>query len=392
LVLDDLTNKDSYLSDKYIVVALSGGVDSVVLLHYLCKHYPGQVRAVHINHNLSMYCHQWQGFCESLCKKSEIDFTSVDISIENTSNIEEIARKKRYLSLTSELKDNEVLCTAHHQDDQAETLLLQLFRGCGVAGLAAMPNSKQLDNGELYRPFLALSRKQILEYAVSNHLGWIEDDSNHNLNFRRNLLRLEYVPNLAKVFQGLVANIARSAKHQSDALDLIRQLAEMDIESNALIKNGKLQTEGLMRLSGTRAINVIRHHLNQLNYLSPSEKVMAEIITLIGAKEDAKSLVAWRDYELRRFQGELYFIDKKTPQQIRDCPHFVEFSNLPNFAIHFRQEGQKVKLKGKGHSQSLKKVLQEANIPPWERQTLRMYYVEGELRAMECIGEMTEVK
>jgi len=392
LALDDLTNKDNYLSDKNIVVALSGGVDSVVLLHYLCEHYPGQVRAVHINHNLSMYCHQWQSFCESLCKKAKVDFTSIDISIENTSNIEEIARKKRYLSLTSELKDNEILCTAHHQDDQAETLLLQLFRGCGVAGLAAMPSSKQLDNGELYRPFLSLSRKQILEYAVSNHLGWIEDDSNHNLNFRRNLLRLEYVPSLAKVFPGLVANIARSAKHQSDALDLIRQLAEMDIESHALIKNNRLQTKGLMHLSGARAVNVIRHHLNRLNYLSPSEKVMTEITALIGAKEDAKSLVAWHDYELRRFQGELYFINKKAPQSIKDCPYFAKLNNLPNFAIHFRQEGQKVQLKGKKHSQSLKKVLQEANIPPWERQTLRMYYVKGELRAMECIGEISEVK
>ena len=392
MALDDLTNKDNYLSDKNIVVALSGGVDSVVLLHYLCEHYPGQVRAVHINHNLSMYCHQWQSFCESLCKKAKVDFTSIDISIENTSNIEEIARKKRYLSLTSELKDNEILCTAHHQDDQAETLLLQLFRGCGVAGLAAMPSSKQLDNGELYRPFLSLSRKQILEYAVSNHLGWIEDDSNHNLNFRRNLLRLEYVPSLAKVFPGLVANIARSAKHQSDALDLIRQLAEMDIESHALIKNNRLQTKGLMHLSGARAVNVIRHHLNRLNYLSPSEKVMTEITALIGAKEDAKSLVAWHDYELRRFQGELYFINKKAPQSIKDCPYFAKLNNLPNFAIHFRQEGQKVQLKGKKHSQSLKKVLQEANIPPWERQTLRMYYVKGELRAMECIGEISEVK
>ena len=390
--MDDLTNKDNYLVGKQIVVALSGGVDSVVLLHYLCKHYKGQVRAVHINHNLSMYCHQWQNFCKSLCNKLAIDYTSVDISIENTSNIEEIARKKRYLSLTSELKQSEVLCTAHHQDDQAETLLLQLFRGCGVAGLAAMPKSKQLDKGELYRPFLELSRKQILDYAVSNHLGWIEDDSNHNLNFRRNLLRLEYIPNLSKVFQGLSANIARSSKHQSDALYLLRELAEIDIEQHSLIKGNKLQTAGLIHLSNIRMVNVIRHHMNQLNYLSPSEKVMAEIASIIDAKEDAKSIVSWHNYEVRRFQGELYFIDKKVPQNIKNCQFFEEFKNLPNFEIHFRQEGQRVQLKDKNHSQSLKKVLQEANIPPWERQKLRMYYIEGKLRAMECIGEMSEVK
>jgi len=390
--LEDLANKDNYLVDKQIVVALSGGVDSVVLLHYLCEHYTGQVRAVHINHNLSMYCHQWQGFCESLCNKMTVDFTSIDISIENTSNIEEIARKKRYFSLTSELEECEVLCTAHHQDDQAETLLLQLFRGCGVAGLAAMPKSKQLEKGELYRPFLELSRKHILDYAVSNHLGWIEDDSNHNLNFRRNLLRLEYIPNLSKVFQGLSANIARSSKHQSDALHLMRELAEIDIEQHSLMKVNKLQTSGLTRLSDMRMVNVIRHHLKELNYLSPSEKVMTEITTLIGAKEDAKSLVTWYNYEVRRFQGELYFIDKKTPQNIKNCQYFEKFKNLPNFEIHFRQEGQRVQLKGKNHSQSLKKVLQEANIPPWERQNLRMYYVDSDLRAMECIGEVSEVK
>ena len=119
---------------------------------------------------------------------------------------------------------------------------------------------------------------------------------------------------------------------------------------------------------------------------------MAEITALICAKEDAKSLVAWHDYELRRFRGELYFIDKKIPQQIRDCSYFAEFNNLPNLEIHFRQEGQRVQLKGKNHSQSLKKVLQEADIPPWERQKLRMYYVEGKLRAMERVGEMSEVE
>ena len=319
-----------------------------------------------------------------------IDFTGIDISIEKASNIEETARKKRYHSLTSELQRNEVLCTAHHQDDQAETLLLQLFRGCGVAGLAAMPRIKQLANGEIYRPFLALTRAQIVDYAVSNHLGWIEDDSNHNLNFRRNLLRLEYIPNLSKVFQGLSANIARSAKHQSEALELIQQLAEIDIGNNGLIKDGKLQTNGLTTLSTVRMTNVVRHHLKQLNYLAPSEKVMVEITSLINAKDDAKSLVSWHDYELRRYQGELYFIDTKKPQVIKNCSHLETLKHLSNFEIHFRQDGQRVQLKGKDHSQSLKKVLQEANIPPWERQKLRMYYVDGELRAMERIGELSE--
>ena len=166
----DLTNKDEFLIDKKIVVALSGGIDSVVLLHFLIKHYPGKVRAIHINHNLSDYCHQWQSFCKNLCQNADINFKSVDIFIENVSNIEEIARKKRYLSLTSELKTGEILCTGHHQDDQAETLLLQLFRGSGVAGLSAMPKNKTIHGSQLYRPLLTISRQQITDYAIENHL------------------------------------------------------------------------------------------------------------------------------------------------------------------------------------------------------------------------------
>jgi len=119
--LEDLANKDSSLVDKKIVVALSGGVDSVVLLHFLNRHYPGNIRAVHINHNLSKYSKEWSSFCENMCKKGNIKFKSIDIIIKKSSNIEENARKKRYLSLTSEILNDEILCTAHHQEDQAET-------------------------------------------------------------------------------------------------------------------------------------------------------------------------------------------------------------------------------------------------------------------------------
>ena len=235
----DLANKDEFLIDKKIVVALSGGSDSVVLLHFLSKHYPGKVRAIHINHNLSDYCHQWQAFCKDLCQKADINFKSVDIFIENVSNIEEIARKKRYLSLTSELKAGEILCTGHHQNDQAETLLLQLFRGSGVAGLSAMPKNKTIHGSQLYRPLLSISRQQITDYAIENHLDWVEDDSNKNINFRRNLLRLEFLPNLSAVFTNLTKNIARSAKHQAEALNLMHDLAMLDISNHKLIIEDK---------------------------------------------------------------------------------------------------------------------------------------------------------
>ena len=289
----DLANKDEFLIDKKIVVALSGGIDSVVLLHFLNKHYPGQVRAIHINHNLSDYCHQWQSFCKNLCQKVDINFKSIDIFIENKSNIEEISRKKRYLSLTSELKVNEILCTGHHQDDQAETLLLQLFRGSGVAGLSAMPKNKTIHGSQLYRPLLAISRQKITDYAIENHLDWVEDDSNKNINFRRNLLRLEFLPKLSAVFTNLTQNVARSAKHQAEALKLMHDLATLDITNHNLIIEDKLQVTPLVELPKRRMVNVIRYYISQHELLPHSDKVLQEIISLIHAKADAKSIVSW---------------------------------------------------------------------------------------------------
>ena len=388
--MEDLTKKDKFLEGKHLVVALSGGVDSVVLLHYLSKFYPNKVRAIHINHNLSKHSKHWETFCKTLCKMQKIDYKNIDIFVENIYNVEENARKKRYLALFSEINDNEILCTAHHQDDQAETLLLQLFRGSGVAGLAAMPQIKKINGSELYRPLLGISRKKIMDYAIANHIDWVEDDSNQDTDFRRNLLRIKFLPRLNEMFVNLTANIARSAKHQSEALELIRDLAELDINSHSLIINDRLQVDGLVKLSQRRMTNVIRYHISRLGYVSPSNKVLQEIITLIKAKADAKPIVSWSHYELRRYQNELYFFDENQTHIPKRCDYFESLKDLPNFEIRYRIEGQRIKQKNKKHSQSLKKVLQEANIPPWERGRLRMYYVDGKLRAIEGLGEMEE--
>ena len=388
--MEDLANKDSSLVDKKIVVALSGGVDSVVLLHFLNRHYPGNIRAVHINHNLSKYSKEWSSFCENLCKKDNIKFKSIDIIIKNSSNIEENARKKRYLSLTSEILNDEILCTAHHQEDQAETFLLQLFRGSGVAGLAAMPDKKIINGSQLYRPFLNISKTQILDYASENKINWVEDDSNQNIHFKRNLLRIEFVPKLSGVFNSLTKNIARSAKHQAEALELMHDLAELDITNYVLIVKDRLQVIPLLELPKRRLVNVIRYFIGKQNFLLPSSKVLDEIISLLNAKADAKSIVKWQNYQVRRYLNELYFFDEFKTQATAPCPYYESLKDLSNFEIRFRRDGQRVKLKGKTHSQSLKKILQESKIPPWERDKLRMYYIDGSLRAMEILGEMSD--
>lgn len=390
--MENLKNKDLFLKDKNIVVALSGGIDSVVLLHYLHTHYPDNCRAIHCNHHLSKHCVKWSEFCKDLCNKLSIPYSNVDILIENESNLEENARKKRYNSLLSDLKENEVLCTAHHQNDQAETILLQLFRGAGVAGLASMPKSKPLGKGVHYRPMLNIKKSEIIQYTKDNHLSWVEDDSNTDTNFRRNFLRLDIIPKLEVAYKNLAKTLTRSAKHQSEALQLIQALAKIDIQAHQLINlNHQINIQKLTRLDTLRIKNVIRYHLSSLEFLAPSDKVMKQILDLLSAKEDANPLVSWDKFEIRRFQGQLYFINNQANQNEDFCPYHAELKKLPNFSIRYRTEGQRIKLPGKKHSQSLKKVLQDANIPPWERSSLKMYYIEDELRAMERLGRMEHV-
>ncbi len=387
--MENLKSKDPYLKDKNIVLALSGGIDSVVLLHYLHNHYPDNLRAIHCNHHLSKYCTEWDSFCKKLCKTLKIDYYHIDIYPNNDSNLEENARKIRYHSLSSSLLENEVLCTAHHQDDQAETLLLQLLRGSGVAGLASMPKEKALGKGVHYRPLLNIEKQQIIKYAKKHKLNWIEDDSNKNTNFRRNYLRLEIIPQLAKTYKNLTKTLSRSAKHQSEALKLTRELADIDIKNKNIInESGRINTSELTKLETHRIKNILRHHLNLINFLAPSDQLMQQIIDLLYAKQDAQPLVLWDEFEIRRYQNELYFINNKKQKNQDYCPFHAEFKNLPNFSIRYRSEGQRIRLPGKKHSQSLKKVLQEADIPPWERNSLKMYYIDDELRAMERIGRM----
>ena len=387
--MENLKTKDNYLEGKNIVIGLSGGIDSVVLLHYLHSHYPNKLRAIHCNHHLSKHCGDWHLFCKNLCHELNIPYRNIDLNLNTSSNIEENARKERYFSLSCDLLENEILCTAHHQNDQAETLLLQLFRGSGVAGLAAMPKQKSLGKGIHYRPMLNIEKQQILDYAKKYKINWIEDDSNKNVNFRRNFLRLDIIPQVENVYKNITRILSRSAKHQSEALKLTRELASIDLKTGNIINNrGRIQIDALVTLERHRMKNILRHHLNDLQFLAPSDKVMNQIIDLIHAKNDATPLVQYNHFEIRRHQSQLYFINNNHGKDLVKCPIHAELEKLPNFSIRYRAEGQRIKLPGKKHSQSLKKVLQEAGIPPWERNSLKMYYIDDELRAMERLGRM----
>ncbi|MBT3854196.1 MAG: tRNA lysidine(34) synthetase TilS, partial [Thiotrichales bacterium] len=157
-----------------------------------------------------------------------------------------------------------------------------------------------------------------------------------------------------------------------------------------LILNQRIQVLPLCQLPHRRIANILRYYIAQRDFLMPSNKVLTELISVLTAKNDAKVILKWHLYQVRRYNNELYFFDNESERSKEDCPLYNKLKDHSNFKIGFRKDGQRVRLKGKKHSSSLKKILQSSNIPPWERDKLRMYYVNDTLMAMESIGEMSE--
>lgn len=374
------------LANKKLVVALSGGIDSVALLHY---HQRFNLRAIHINHNLNVNCQKWEKFCQNLCDDLKIDLTVINIKLYAQGNIEKLARDKRYQELFENLKNDEILLTAHHQNDQAETVLLNLFRGSGVLGLGAMPilqETEYLSRKKHYRPFLDKPKQWIKDYTKLHNLVWIEDDSNTNTYFRRNFMRIEVLPMLAKKYNNLPKILSRVAKNQQQSFRLNNDLAQLDINNYQLLNNNLLNAKKLIQLENYRIINILRYHIYNLGYLQPNSKILQQILLLLNAKIDSKSLVCWGEYQLRKYKDLLYFLTNKSYP--KKCQLYEKYKNEFGFEIRYRINGQRIKFNNKTHSQSLKKIMQGFNIPPWERDNIRLYYIKNNLIAIEKIGEI----
>ena len=194
LLADDW--QQSLANYNTLFVGFSGGLDSTVLMHCMASHpaLVAKLRAVHVHHGLSVNATAWQAHCQQFCDALGIQLMVLKVTCNNRANIEESAREARYAAFSSLLSDNDCLLLAHHCDDQAETLLLQLLRGAGIDGLAAMPSVNNLSKGQLVRPFLQHSRQRLEAYAHQHRLAWINDESNQNSDFSRNYLRNEIMP------------------------------------------------------------------------------------------------------------------------------------------------------------------------------------------------------
>ena len=402
-----------------LVVAYSGGLDSLVLLHALNSIVQRQTDlslvAVHVNHGLQVEADEWQAHCLEQADRLEVDFTSfnVNISRKEGESLEEAARHARYRAFKQFMRPKDLLCLAHHQDDQAETLMYRLLRGSGPLGLAGMSVRRNFGEGELLRPLLACSRAELEEYAHDHELIWVDDPSNNNQDFDRNFLRHKVMPLLGGRWPAAKKTIARSAALCGETALLLEEIAEMDLKLVQSLNGKTLVQEKLVLLSSQRVNNVLRYWLKGKGCSLPSRKNLSRICNeLLPLGSGGLALVSWGGVEVRSYQGKLYCLTESlaTPGRrelvwpdaaaldlgeglgsitCRDsrgdgfcAERFDRAAALGNLTVRWRQGGERCQPVARGRSQSLKKLFQECAIPPWWRDSLPLIYVEQELAAV----------
>ena len=409
------SSRKSQLSPKLgnrIAVALSGGLDSVVLLDTVCKAQAKnkltQIYAFHIHHGLQKQADDWLIFCEKLAKKYKIhfDFRLLHLTgSQEQGNIEARARAGRYEALTDlcvEYGVNDLL-VAHHQNDQAETVLLQLLRGAGVAGAAGMPSSRELKikNGmiTLWRPLLEQSKQELEAYAKEHKLKWIDDPSNLNSKYRRNAIRKTIIPALEKIQPETITNLARSAGLLGEAQTLLDRLAMQDAKT-IFIKDG-IQLKQLLELVKKdlpAANNVLRYWLKMNEVTMPSqERLAAWWRDLNTVKAGAQLEWAHDEKSIRLWRGILQIEELKLGEWVfKSIPSASKTPGLPSqWVKEAEQKGlitqkdrsgsEKIQIKANTPRKTLKNLFQEGDIPPWQRNA-PLLYVNGELISVAGVG------
>ncbi|MFO1258886.1 MAG: tRNA lysidine(34) synthetase TilS [Gammaproteobacteria bacterium] len=301
-----------------IWVAYSGGRDSHVLLHALrsalerCDApFPGSALiACHVNHRLSEYSDDWAAHCQQVADSLELSILTKTLTThpKKGDSIEAWARQARYEWFQSLLEPGDLLCTAHTQNDQAETVLINLIRGSGLQGLSSIAPIKVLGSGMLARPLLNIDRNGIDAYVSEFNLNYIDDDSNTNLKFKRNYIRHELIPNMIKRYPSVVSTLARTAKHAREANLLLDEVAALDLE-RLLLPNGRILASKLAQLSYPRQKNVFRYWLRLNAFPLPSEVKLDDILRqLIEAGIDRHPKIQWGEVEVRRVKGEVILL------------------------------------------------------------------------------------
>jgi tRNA(Ile)-lysidine synthase len=407
------------LSPQAIGIACSGGLDSMVLLrlaHAYAREHGIGLFAFHVHHGLSPHAGQWLAHCQQACADLGIGFDHRLVTVEKgKSGVEAAARKLRYAALGAMCHAHGVrlLLTAHHLDDQAETVLLQLLRGSGTAGLSGMDAANAapelLGNPDLVmaRPLLPAARAELEAFAREHGIAWVEDESNTDPRYARNALRHQVMPVLAQAFPGFQERFARSAAHAQSAQRLLDELARQDLA--ACVDGDALHIAPLRTMSLDRVYNLLRHWFAGRGLSMPSTAWLAEMVAqLLEAREDAQLLVTHPACHIRRHRGRLYITPKladlpgmrdpddegvieKLGESFRWAGQeqiaFPAYGGVLHFdpagegfdpawlraqtlVIDFRKGGERLKLAANRPTRSLKAHYQACAVPAWERTRL----------------------
>lgn len=388
-------------------VALSGGLDSTVLLHLLAglarRHSLPPLSAIHVHHGLQAVADDWPAHCQRFCAQLGVPLQVDYVQVDAGASLERAAREARYAALQRNLQAGEVVLTGQHRDDQAETMLFRLVRGAGVRGLAAMPAHRPFGLGVLLRPLLGISREELESYAREHDVRWVDDPSNNDTRLSRNYLRHEVLPALARQWPQASASIARSAEHLREAQGLLDELAQDDLHaaSGTPVPFGlgipSLLLEPLRSLSPARQRNALRYWLAPLTRLPDSDH-WAGWESFRDAAVDRAPVWCLGDGELRRAGERLYWLTGAWLRPVfqpsaanlafgvnllPDNGLLTLDGNPPSATlnIRYRQGGEVMEIPGRGH-RDLKRLLNERAIPEFMRGRLPLVFADERLLAV----------
>lgn len=392
-----------------IGVGLSGGIDSVVLLHLLrcgLGLQPSRLSAIHVNHQINPEAARWVAHCRRYCSELGVTLLTRKVEVIRGNSTEAAAREARYGVFARSRAA--VIALAHNRDDQAETVLLQLLRGAGPRGLAAMPEFR---GGEpaLWRPLLGVPRAEIAEYARCHGLRWVEDCSNADTAYTRNFLRHDVMPRVTARLPAAATVLSRAARLQAEAADLLDELAAADLGLDA----GPLPVTLLAPLSAPRARNALRLHLRRRGLTMPDASRLDELLRqLLSSRNDARLEVGLGPYSARRHRGALHLLRTLPPlpagysrpwngrgqlrlpelggclELVRAAPGAAALAPrwLRELSLRVRTGGECLRPRPGSRRRSLRNLLQEAGLAPWLRARWPLLYVGDRLAAVPGIG------
>jgi tRNA(Ile)-lysidine synthase len=397
-----------------VAVALSGGRDSIALFDATLAEasvHALDVVAVHVHHGLSAHADAWVRFCARLCSACSVPLIErrVDVARGPRKSVEAEARHSRYRALADAAASAgaDVVLLAHHQDDQAETVLLQLLRGAGPQGLAAMPEARTDATGlKWLRPLLDVPRAAIDAYVRERHLVWVDDDSNADVRYMRNALRERVVPALASTAPGYPGTVARAAAHQAEAARLADDLASLDAAES--FDGATLSRVALAELPAHRARNVLRWFLRERGLSPPSSARLAAMCDqLRNARVDARTCMRHAGAEIGVHRNRIVvhapppasFEYEWSGDAVVALPHGVlrfdrcigsgikaALLRSGRVVIRSRRGGERIQLAANRPRQALKSLLQHADIPTWMRQGLPLVFCGDALAGVPQIG------